>query len=139
VKQRVYHVSIVLLDKRFPRSNITTYFASFKPAPMTLPPPQAGNANVTASPTRIRVAEDVLRGQATRKVKPVYARGGTVGAVTVKVVVSEAGQVVEAEALTGPPELRQAALEAAKQWTFRPTSVGGRPLQVEGALTLDFK
>jgi TonB family protein len=42
------------------------------------------------------------------------------GKVVIKIVVDSSGKVSEAKALSGPPELLQAALDSAKQWQFEP-------------------
>jgi protein TonB len=39
----------------------------------------------------------------------------------------------------GHPLLRQAALEAAQQWKFRPTLLSGAPIKVTGVLIFNFK
>jgi TonB family protein len=42
------------------------------------------------------------------------------GKVTLRIVVNAKGRVSDAEALSGPPELYEAALESVKQWEFEP-------------------
>jgi len=42
------------------------------------------------------------------------------GKVTLRIVVDAKGRVSDAEALTGPPELFQAAIDSVKQWEFEP-------------------
>jgi TonB family protein len=42
------------------------------------------------------------------------------GKVVIKIVVDSSGKVSEARALSGPPELLQAALDSVKQWQFEP-------------------
>jgi hypothetical protein len=48
--------------------------------------------------------------------------------VQVLVTFDLAGKVTRAEALTGPGELRQAAADAVKQWTYRPVIRKGQPV-----------
>jgi TonB family protein len=68
----------------------------------------------------------------TRRVQPVYpaiARAaGVLGRVVVEVTIDEAGNVTSAKAVQGPPVLHEAAVEAAKQWKFRPATRGGKPV-----------
>jgi TonB family protein len=91
----------------------------------------------------MRVSGGGLESNATRRVAPSYpiaAREAKVqGAVQVNVSVNENGEVVSAEAVSGPDLLREAALEAAKQWQFKPTTVGGNAVPVQGLLTFNFK
>ena len=100
VRQRIYHVSIVLLGKEPESSNVARYFDSFKPIPLTneeisnLPPAQAKNER--AIPRKSRVSEEVLQNRATKKVQPGYSveakQAGISGAVRVRVSVSEEGR-----------------------------------------------
>ena len=47
--------------------------------------------------------------------------------------------MIEAAVLNGHPLLRNAALEAARQWTFTPTRLSNVPVKVQGVLTFNFK
>jgi TonB family protein len=51
-----------------------------------------------------------------------------VGMVQVLITLDPVGKVIQAEALTGPGELRQAATDALKQWTYRPVIRNGQPV-----------
>jgi hypothetical protein len=66
---------------------------------------------------------------------PPTARKGT---VLVIFWTSERGAVVSARAVDGPSELQQAAIEAIGQWKFKVMSVNGQPVQMGGAIVLDF-
>jgi TonB family protein len=60
------------------------------------------------------------------------------GAVQVQVTISEDGRVIEAAVMNGHPLLRDAALQAARRWTFQPTELSGVPVKVQGILTFNF-
>ena len=47
-------------------------------------------------------------------------------------------RVIEAGVITGHPLLRDAALQAARQWVFKPTELSGVPVKVQGVLTFNF-
>lgn len=89
-----------------------------------------------------KVSEGVLQGGAIRRVKPAYpAMARTIragGAVQVAVTISEDGRVTDAAALNGHPLLRNAAIEAARQWLFSPTKLSNVPVKVQGVLTFNF-
>jgi TonB family protein len=70
---------------------------------------------------------------------PAAAKAAKVsGKVEVRVLIDETGQVIRAEAISGPPLLRGAAVMAASQSTFTPTSLGGQPVKVSGVIVYNF-
>ncbi|HZE73052.1 MAG TPA: TonB family protein [Pyrinomonadaceae bacterium] len=84
----------------------------------------------------------VLNSKALDLPKPKYpeaARAAKItGRVTVKILLDEKGNIVSAEAIDGPQELRAAAVEAARKARFTLTLIGTRPVKVFGLLTYDF-
>jgi TonB family protein len=84
----------------------------------------------------------VLNGKALSLPQPQYpaiARAAKAsGTVNVEVVVDEQGSVVAAYAVSGHPLLQAAAVSAARQARFSPTSVNGEPTGVSGILTYNF-
>lgn len=55
---------------------------------------------------------------------------GVRGAVRLNVLIGVDGAVKEVQSVTGHPLLRQAALEAIRQYRYRPTTVDGQPAEV---------
>ncbi|HNB73734.1 MAG TPA: TonB family protein [Acidobacteriota bacterium] len=84
----------------------------------------------------------VIRGNAIYKVTPDYPRearnAGISGDVVVRILISQTGDVIEAKAEGGPPELHEAAVQAALQWKFKPTLLNNEPVKVTGILTFRF-
>jgi TonB family protein len=105
-------------------------FDATKLAPCAPPPPI------------IRKAGGVLQGNATKRVAPEYpqdAKNARIfGSVVVEVTVDEVGRVISARPISGPVELRGAAVDAAKQWEFTPTMLSGMPVKVIGTITFNF-
>lgn len=60
------------------------------------------------------------------------------GYVFVDILVDESGRVACAQVVSGHPIFIPAALQAAKDWTFRPERQGGRPVSVRGHLRFHF-
>jgi TonB family protein len=108
-----------------------------KPSTSAAPKAEAG-----AAPATQRVSGGVLQGNAIRKVQPPYPAlakaAGAEGAVQVAITVNENGEVTSAEAVSGHPLLKEASLEAAKQWAFKQTELAGKPVKVQGILTFNF-
>ena len=97
----------------------------------------------TPRPKTINVSNVVLQEQAIKKVQPAFpieARAARVsGSVKVQVLISEEGRVIEATALEGPEQLLEAAIEAARQWTFKPVTLSGLAVRMAGVLSFNFK
>jgi protein TonB len=112
------------------------------------PPPPAPSPTPKIAPVAERqpgpnkVSEGVLQGGAIKKVRPLYpeiAKKGRIGGpVQVQVTISEDGRVMEAFILSGHILLRNAAIEAARQWVFEPTTLSKVPVKVQGVLTFNF-
>jgi TonB family protein len=139
VRERVYHVSAALLTDDPRSEDVDRFFNSFRPVPLTdeeiarLPSQEEERRQ-----TKLGVApvsEGVLLSRVTSRVEPKAPAGSREsGTVEVRVRVSGEGNVVSAEAVEGPDELRPAAVEAVRQWTFKPVSIGGTPVEMEGVL-----
>jgi len=116
------------------------------PIPDPPPPPKEEVVKPTPTPETQKkpaaVSEGVLQGMAIRKQRPTYppiAKAARVsGPVQVVVTISEEGKVIDAYAADGNPMLRQAAVEAARQWVFTPTTLSKVPVKVQGMLTFNF-
>jgi TonB family protein len=112
------------------------------PPPPPPPPKPEPTPTPTPVPKVIRQSGGVLQGSAIRKVHPPYPpiakAAHAQGAVQVQVTIDEEGNVIEAAVVGGHPLLREAALQAARQWKFRPTMLTGVPVKVQGILTFNF-
>jgi TonB family protein len=102
----------------------------------TIPPP------ATASRLRVRVSQTVSQGQLINKVYPKYpaeAKAGHIqGPVVLQVTINQQGEVADLKVLTGNPMLVQAAIDAVKQWRYRPYLFQGKPVEVETTITVNF-
>jgi TonB family protein len=58
--------------------------------------------------------------------------------VIVEALVDEKGEVAAARAISGPTELQEAAVAAAYQWRFSPTTKDGVAKKVIGTITFTF-
>jgi TonB family protein len=84
----------------------------------------------------------VLNGKAVALPVPAYpdiARNARAqGSVEVRIMIDEGGNVIEAQAVSGHPLLRAAAVTAAREAKFSPTRLSGEPVKVTGVLTFNF-
>lgn len=106
------------------------------------PPPAKPTPEPTPVPKKINVSGGVLQGSAIKKPAPAYPpiakAARAAGAVQVQVTISEDGRVIDAQVVSGHPLLRDAAVQAARQWVFKPTELSGVPVKVQGVLTFNF-
>ena len=76
------------------------------------------------------------------KVQPVYpplARQARIyGQVVLQAVISKAGTIENLHLVSGHPMLTQAAMDAVKQWRYRPYILNGEPVEVETQVTVNF-
>lgn len=64
--------------------------------------------------------------------------GGDCLRVNVQVLLDEEGRLISSKAIFGNPALQKAAEDAAKKTVFKPTFLGGEPMNVSGILVYDF-
>ncbi|MGH9843541.1 MAG: energy transducer TonB [Blastocatellia bacterium] len=104
-----------------------------------LPPPPI---SLQQSQKPRKVLDGLSEGSVITRVKPVYPASArsmnAFGKVEVRIIISEAGRVIEATAVSGHPALRSAAVDAARKWVYKPTTLNGAPIKVESLLTFTF-
>ena len=103
-------------------------------------PDPNSNQNQKQPPNTKRgpISGGVLNAKAIYLPQPEAPSGEANGVVTVQVLIDEQGAVVEARAVSGPPTLQQAAVNAARLARFSPTLLMGEPVKVTGILSYNF-
>jgi TonB family protein len=114
-----------------------------KPAP-TGPEVEPPAARASAAPGPIALPPGAPRPVADPRNKPpVYPRAqfdaGIEGAVILKLLVSETGDVLSAEPLSGGEPFVTAALEAARSWRYRPIVIDEVPRSVYFVVPVPFR
>jgi TonB family protein len=105
--------------------------------------PQNSSASGTSQPAqRVRVSHDVIERLIISKVQPVYpplARSARIqGTVVMKAVINQTGEVESLDLVSGHPMLVAAAMDAVKQWKYRPYKLNGNAVRVETEVTVNF-
>ena len=97
----------------------------------------------TAAPVRIRAGGVVVLGEPIHRVEPRYPRIAIAarisGTVELEGVVAVDGRIRELTVKKGHPILAPAALEAVRQWIYRPTTLNGEPVEVISPITVTFR
>ena len=104
------------------------------------PMPVISEAQPPSKPT-FRTSK-MLEGSLIRKVTPTYpplARSVRIqGPVVLEALISKAGTIENLRAISGHPMLIPAALDAVRQWQYRPYILNGEPIEVETQITVNF-
>lgn len=95
-----------------------------------------------ATPTRVRVSQGVSQGLLIHQVKPTYpplARQARIqGSVVLQAVIAKDGTIQGLKVVSGHPMLTGSAVEAVKQWRYKPYFLNGEPVEVETVVTVNF-
>jgi protein TonB len=95
-----------------------------------------------ATPQRVRVSQGVSAGLLVRRVNPNYpplARQARIsGQVVLRAVISKDGSIENLTLVSGHPMLAPAAIDAVKQWKYRPYLLNGEPVEVDTEVLVNF-
>ncbi len=94
------------------------------------------------APTPFRLSTGVAAGNLMVKTPPVYpaiARAAHVsGVVVLRAVISKSGAIENLSVESGPPMLRQAAIDGVRMWRYRPFLLNGEPTAVDTTIQVNF-
>ncbi len=100
--------------------------------------PTAPPVTVTHPLRRSHISE----GDLIHKVQPAYpalARSARIqGVVVLEAMISKQGTIEDLRLLAGHPMLASAAIDAVRQWRYRPYILNGEPVEVETQITVNF-
>ena len=101
-----------------------------------------GDENHPAVPRRVRVSQGVTTGLLVTKVHPEYPADAKAqkiqGVVVLRVIIDKEGNVSEIQLISGHPLLAPTAIEAVKQWKYRPFLLKGSPVEIETQVQVNF-
>jgi protein TonB len=100
------------------------------------PPPKV------ATPQKLRVSSGVADGLKIHDVQPTYPQMARIahiqGDVILQAVISKTGAIENLHAVSGHPILIQAAMDAVRQWKYKPYILNGEPVEVETTVKVQF-
>jgi TonB family protein len=108
--------------------------------------PPAANSQVAvpkiSTPQRVRVSQLFAQGLRIREVKPIYpplARAASIeGRVVLHAVIGKDGSIEDLTLISGHPMLAPAAIDAVKQWKYRPYLLNGEPVEMDTEVLISF-
>ena len=120
----------LIYTEALPQSQLLTFLVA--PPPPPPPPPQQ----------RVRVGGNVIAANLISQVKPVYpplAKQARIqGVVVLEAEISKEGTIDNLKVITGHPLLIQAAIDAVRQWRYKPTMLNNEPVPVVTTITVNF-
>lgn len=94
------------------------------------------------APQKVRVSSGVAEGMLIHQVKPPYPVAAKMarveGSVALQAVIGKDGSIQNLRVISGHPLLTSAALEAVKQWRYKPYYLNGEPVEVETQIVVNF-
>jgi len=106
------------------------------------PPPPVKEAPKPVTPQRIRVGGNVQQALLVKQPKPVYpplAKQARIsGVVRLNAIIGKDGTIQNLTVTSGHPLLVPSALEAVKQWVYKPTLLNGEPVEVVTQIDVNF-
>jgi protein TonB len=108
-----------------------------------LPLGLGSSSAVKYAPAPRPVISDLQAGQIQHRVQPIYPEIAKVarieGDVVLSAIIAKNGEIQRLQAMSGHPLLLDAALDAVRQWRFRPYILNGRPIEIETRITVRFR
>jgi len=101
------------------------------------PPPKL------AVPQKVRVSSEVMERNLLKRVEPVYPTMARIakiqGEVRLQATISKTGAIENLRAVSGHPILIPAAMDAVRQWKYKPFLLNGEPTEVDGTVIVVFR
>jgi len=91
----------------------------------------------------VKISQGVSQGLLIKRVQPEYPRAALAvhaqGAVQIEATIDKEGNVINPKVLRGDAVLAHAALEAVRQWRYKPYYLDGEPVEIQTQITVNFK
>ncbi|HZP18508.1 MAG TPA: TonB family protein, partial [Terriglobales bacterium] len=95
------------------------------------------------APGSLRVSQGVSQGLLLKKVPPRYPPAALQmrkeGTVELQAAVGKDGSITSVQVLSGDPMLARSAVDAVRQWKYRPYLLNGEPVEIQTQITINFK
>jgi protein TonB len=118
-------------------SSLKSQMAAMSPEASGNKPPEAALPSIEP----VNLPEAAARGLLIAQPAPAYppSARGQAGTVTLQVLIGRDGTVQDAKFLQGSLAFARPAIDAVKQWRFKPYLMNGRPASTQTLLTVSFK
>jgi TonB family protein len=101
------------------------------------------NAQKAAPQETLRISQGVSEGMILKRVQPVYSQTARQmrleGRVELQANISPSGSITGVKQLSGDQILGRSAIDAVKQWKYKPYYLNGTPIEIQTQITVNFK
>jgi TonB family protein len=91
----------------------------------------------------LKVSQGVSQGLLIKRVQPKYPAAALAvhaqGSVQIEATINKEGNVINPKVLKGDPLLARAALDAVRQWRYKPYYLDNDPVEIQTQITINFK
>ncbi len=98
--------------------------------------------SAVTSPEIVRVGGNIAVANLIHEVPPVYplvAKTAHIqGTVVLHAIIAKNGSIKKLTYISGPPLLMRAAMDAVRQWRYKPMLLNGKPVEVDTTITVVF-
>jgi periplasmic protein TonB len=96
-----------------------------------------------AVPATLRISQGVSQGLLIKRMQPTYPPSALAmriqGSVQLEATINREGNITNLKTASGDPMLARAAMDAVKQWRYKPYYLDGVPVEVQTQITVNFK
>ena len=107
-----------------------------------VPPPAPIHKEAPMELNPVHVSQGVQEAKLIRRILPIYPalaiRTRQFGTVRLEAIIAKDGHIRDVRVLSGPVFLTAAAVEAVRQWVYKPTLLNGQPVEVVAPITVNF-
>ena len=100
----------------------------------------SAESDASSKSTPASISPEKMQERVITKVNPTYPpeakKARIQGSVVLKAVIGKDGHVEDLKVVSGPSELQQSALDAVRQWVYKPYLVNGAPIEVETKISV---
>jgi periplasmic protein TonB len=93
-------------------------------------------------PNTLKISQGVSQGLLVKKVAPIYPpramKAHMQGSVLLLATISKEGDISNVTLLKGEPVLAQAAMDAVRQWKYKPYLLDSQPMEIQTQITVNF-
>ena len=95
------------------------------------------------APQALKLSQGISQGLLVKKVPPVYPSQALQmkiqGAVQIMATISKDGNIINTKQISGDAILGRAAMDAVKQWKYKPYYLDSQPVEIQTQITVNFK